>query len=94
MTYQSQFGSDPWLQPYTIDTVTRLAKAGVRSLAIVAPGFSADCLETLEELDMENRQAFLSHGGQRFAYIPCLNAGPHGIGVIQSIVQRELAGWI
>jgi ferrochelatase len=94
MTYQSQFGSDPWLQPYTIDTVTRLAKAGVRSLAIVAPGFSADCLETLEELDMENRQAFLSHGGQRFAYIPCLNAGPHGIGLIQSIVQRELAGWI
>jgi ferrochelatase len=94
MTYQSQFGSDPWLQPYTIDTVARLAKTGVRSLAIVAPGFSADCLETLEELDMENRHAFLSHGGERFAYIPCLNAGPHGIGVIQSIVRRELAGWI
>jgi ferrochelatase len=94
MTYQSQFGSDPWLQPYTIDTVRRLAMAGVKSLAIVAPGFSADCLETLEELDMENRQAFLSSGGERFAYIPCLNAGPHGMRVIETIVRRELAGWV
>ena len=56
MTYQSQFGSDPWLKPYTIDTMARLARSGVRSLAIVAPGFAADCLETLEELNMENRQ--------------------------------------
>jgi ferrochelatase len=94
MTYQSRFGSDPWLQPYTIDTVQELARSGVRSLAIVAPGFSADCLETLEELDMENRQAFLASGGERFAYIPCLNAGPLGMGVIESIVRRELAGWI
>ncbi|MBO0766070.1 MAG: ferrochelatase [Hyphomicrobiaceae bacterium] len=94
MTYQSQFGSDPWLQPYTIDTVERLAKSGVKGLAIVAPGFSADCLETLEELDMENRQAFLTNGGERFAYIPCLNAGPLGMSVIESIVRRELSGWI
>jgi ferrochelatase len=94
MTYQSQFGSDPWLQPYTIDTVQHLAKSGVRSLAIVAPGFSADCLETLEELNMENRQAFLDNGGQSFAYIPCLNASPLGIGVIEAVVRRELAGWI
>jgi ferrochelatase len=93
MTYQSQFGSDPWLQPYTIDTVRRLAQSGVKSLAIVAPGFSADCLETLEELDMENRQVFLENGGARFAYIPCLNASPHGIGAIESVVRRELAGW-
>jgi ferrochelatase len=94
MTYQSRFGSDPWLEPYTIDTVERLARSGVRSLAVVAPGFAADCLETLEELDMENRQVFLDSGGQRFAYIPCLNAGPLGIGVIESVVRRELAGWI
>jgi ferrochelatase len=94
MTYQSQFGSDPWLQPYTIDTVARLAKSGVRRLAIVAPGFSADCLETLEELDMENRQAFLANGGEHFAYIPCLNAGPLGMRVIERVVRRELSGWI
>jgi ferrochelatase len=94
MTYQSRFGSDPWLQPYTIDTMQELAGSGVRRLAIVAPGFSADCLETLEELNMENRQAFLDSGGDRFAYIPCLNAGPLGICVIESIVRRELAGWI
>jgi protoporphyrin/coproporphyrin ferrochelatase len=94
MTYQSQFGSDPWLQPYTIDTVQRLAKSGVRSLGVVAPGFSADCLETLEELDMENRQVFLDNGGRHFTYIPCLNAGPLGMRMIESIVQRELAGWI
>jgi protoporphyrin/coproporphyrin ferrochelatase len=94
VTYQSQFGSDPWLQPYTIDTVRRLAGSGVKRLAVVAPGFSADCLETLEELDMENRQAFLGSGGELFAYIPCLNAGAHGMRVIESIVRRELAGWV
>jgi ferrochelatase len=93
MTYQSQFGSDPWLRPYTIDTVARLAGSGVKRLAVVAPGFAADCLETLEELDMENRQAFLDNGGENFAYIPCLNSGPLGIGVIERLVRRELAGW-
>jgi ferrochelatase len=94
MTYQSRFGNDPWLQPYTIDTVERLARSGVKRLGVVAPGFSADCLETLEELDMENRQAFLSSGGERFSYIPCLNSGPLGMSVIESIVRRELCGWI
>lgn len=94
MTYQSQFGSDPWLKPYTIDTMQRLARSGVRSLAIVAPGFAADCLETLEELNMENRQVFLNNGGEKFAYIPCLNAGPLGVGMIERIVRRELAGWL
>jgi ferrochelatase len=94
MTYQSRFGNDPWLQPYTIDTVERLARSGVKRLGIVAPGFAADCLETLEELDMENRQAFLSNGGERFAYIPCLNSGPLGMSVIESVVRRELSGWI
>ena len=92
-TFQSRFGSDPWIEPYTIDTVRRLARSGVRRLAVVAPGFAADCLETLEELDMENRQAFLAAGGEKFAYIPCLNAGPRGMAVIEGIVRRELAGW-
>jgi ferrochelatase len=94
LTYQSQFGTDPWLQPYTIDTAARLARSGVKRLGIVAPGFSADCLETLEELDMENRRAFLNNGGEQFAYVPCLNAGPHGMAAIESLVRRELAGWM
>ena len=85
---------DPWLQPYTIDTVERLAKSGIKRLAIVSPGFSADCLETLEELDMENRAKFLEHGGEKFTYVPCLNDSPLGMHVIEQIVRRELAGWI
>jgi ferrochelatase len=93
-TFQSQFGSDPWLQPYTIDTVEQLARAGVKRIAVVAPGFSADCLETLEELDMENRAKFLEHGGEKFAYVPCLNDGAGGMQVIESVVRRELAGWV
>jgi ferrochelatase len=93
-TFQSRFGGDPWLEPYTIDTVEGMAKAGVKRLAIVSPGFAADCLETLEELDMENRQAFLGGGGEKFSYIPCLNAGPLGMAVIEHIVRRELAGWL
>jgi protoporphyrin/coproporphyrin ferrochelatase len=93
-TFQSQFGSDPWLQPYTIDTVERLARSGLKRIAIVSPGFSADCLETLEELDIENRQKFLDHGGEKFAYVPCLNDSPGGMAVIKTIVHRELAGWL
>jgi ferrochelatase len=92
--YQSRFGSEPWLQPYTIDTVERLAKGGVRRLAVVAPGFAADCLETLEELDMENRAVFLANGGESFTYIPCLNDGEEGMRVIEHIVRRELSGWL
>jgi len=93
-TFQSQFSSDPWLQPYTIDTVERLAKSGIKRMAIVAPGFSADCLETLEELDMENRAKFIEHGGEKFAYVPCLNDSDGGMQVIEAVVRRELAGWL
>lgn len=93
-TFQSRFGNDPWLQPYTDATVERLAKEGVRKLVLVAPGFSADCLETLEELDVENRGIFESNGGQKFAYIPALNDSPEGLDVIEAIVRRELMGWI
>jgi ferrochelatase len=93
-TFQSRFGNDPWLQPYTDETVERLAKSGIKRLVLVAPGFSADCLETLEELDVENREIFMEHGGEKFAYLPALNADPHGIDVIENVVRRELMGWI
>jgi protoporphyrin/coproporphyrin ferrochelatase len=93
-TFQSRFGNDPWLQPYTDETVEGLAKSGIKKLALVAPGFSADCLETLEELDGENRHIFEDNGGEKFAYIPALNDSEQGIDVIESIVRRELKGWI
>ena len=93
-TFQSRFGNDPWLQPYTDETVTRLAKDGVKRLVLVAPGFSADCLETLEELDGENRRYFEENGGQKYAYLPALNDSEEGVGVIENIVRRELKGWI
>jgi ferrochelatase len=93
-TFQSRFGNDPWLQPYTDMTVERLAKEGVKKLALVAPGFSADCLETLEELDGENRHIFEDNGGEKFAYLPALNDSDEGIDVIEAIVRRELSGWI
>lgn len=93
-TFQSRFGNDPWLQPYTDMTVERLAKEGVKKLALVAPGFSADCLETLEELDGENRHIFEGNGGEKFAYLPALNDSDEGVDVIEAIVRRELSGWI
>ena len=93
-TYQSRFGSDPWLQPYTDETVKRLAAEGVKRLALVAPGFSADCLETLEELDGENRHYFEGGGGEKFAYLPALNDSDEGIRAIEAVVRRELAGWL
>ena len=92
--FQSRFGNEEWLRPYTDETVTALARSGVKRLAVVAPGFSADCLETLEELDGENRHYFEANGGERFAYLPCLNDREEGMRVIQHIVERELMGWI
>ncbi len=94
VTFQSRFGNDPWLQPYTDETVKALARAGTRRLTLIAPGFSADCLETLEELDVENRAIFMENGGDKFSYIPALNASAGGIDVIEAIVRRELMGWI
>ncbi len=93
-TFQSRFGNDVWLQPYTDATVERLAKEGVKKLALVAPGFSADCLETLEELDGENREIFEHNGGEKFAYLPALNETDEGIDVIERVARRELMGWI
>jgi ferrochelatase len=93
-SFQSRFGNDPWLQPYTDETIRRLGQSGVKRLAVVAPGFSADCLETLEELDVENREIFMHAGGTDFAYIPALNATDQGVRVIEAVVRRELQGWL
>jgi ferrochelatase len=93
-TFQSRFGREPWLQPYTSDTLVRLAQAGLKRLVIVTPGFAADCLETLEELNIENRRIFLASGGEKFGCVPCLNDSEHGMRVIEHIVRRELMGWV
>ncbi len=94
MSFQSRFGPAEWLQPYTDETIKSMAKAGVRSMAVVAPGFAADCLETIEELGVENRHYFLENGGRDFAALPCLNDSDIGMTVIEDIVRRELAGWV
>ena len=94
LTFQSRFGFDEWLQPYTDKTMEKLAKDGVRRIAVVTPGFSADCLETLEEIAQENAEIFKHNGGEQFAYIPCLNDSDPGMDVIRQLVLRELQGWI
>jgi ferrochelatase len=94
MTFQSRFGTAEWLKPYTDATVKSLAERGVKNLAVITPGFAADCLETLEEIAMENADVFRSAGGTNFAAIPCLNDSPSGMAVIRDIVVRELKGWV
>lgn len=94
ITFQSRLGRKEWLQPYTDQTVEALAKRGVENMAIVTPGFSADCLETLEEIAGQNAEIFLENGGKNFTAIPCLNDTGAGMRVIETIVERELAGWI
>ena len=94
LTYQSRFGPDAWLQPYTDETIKRLAQEKVENLVVIMPGFAADCLETLEENGIENRHLFLAGGGRNFAIVPCLNASPEGMRVICDVVVRELAGWV
>jgi ferrochelatase len=94
LTFQSRFGKAEWLQPYTDHTVAALAQRGVKNLAVVTPGFSADCLETLEEIAVENAAIFRQNGGEKFALIPCLNDSHAGMAVIAHVVQRELRGWI
>ena len=94
LTFQSRFGFDEWLKPYTDKTIEQLAKYGVRRIAVVTPGFSADCLETLEEIAQENAEIFKHSGGEQFAFIPCLNDSDAGMDVIRQLVMRELQGWI
>lgn len=93
-TFQSRFGPEEWLQPYTDKTVERLAREGVKRIAILNPGFVSDCLETLEEIAVQNREIFLHNGGELFSHIPSLNDSPNGMRVITSVVLRELQGWI
>jgi ferrochelatase len=94
LTFQSRFGRAKWLEPATILTVKSLAKRGVKNLAVITPGFSADCLETLEEIAVENAHVFKKNGGQNFAAIPCLNDSALGIMVLSQMAMRELKGWI
>jgi ferrochelatase len=94
MTLQSRFGNDPWLQPYTDETVKRLAREGIRRMAVVTPGFAADCLETLEEIAQENAGFFRDNGGEEFALLPCLNDSDEGMAMLHTLVSRELAGWL
>src|SRR3984885_5535437 len=94
LTFQSRFGFDEWLQPYTDKTMEKLAKDGVRRVAVVTPGFAADCLETLEEIAQENAEIFQHHGGEQFSFIPCLNDSEGGMDMIRLLVLRELQGWI
>lgn len=94
LSFQSRFGPAKWIGPYTSDVASQLATAGVKRLAVVAPGFSADCLETIEELGAQIRDLFLEKGGEKFARLPCLNDSAEGMALIETLARRELAGWV
>jgi ferrochelatase len=94
LTYQSRFGRAKWLEPFTIKTMKALAKKGVKNLVVITPGFSADCLETLEEIAVENAHVFKRYGGENFAAIPCLNDSEAGMLMIWQLAMRELKGWV
>ncbi len=93
LTFQSRFGKAKWLEPYTEPTLIKLAEEGVKSVDVVCPGFTGDCLETLEEISMEAREAFLHAGGEKFSYIPCLNDSPAWISALAHISAQHLSGW-
>ncbi|MDR3420204.1 MAG: ferrochelatase [Xanthobacteraceae bacterium] len=94
LTYQSRFGRARWLTPYTIKTMKALAKKGVKNVVVITPGFSADCLETLEEIAFENARVFKRYGGENFAAIPCLNDSEAGMLMIWQLAMRELKSWV
>jgi ferrochelatase len=93
VVFQSRFGRARWLEPATDATLAALPGRGVERIAILAPGFSADCLETLEELAIRGRETFLAAGGTHFAYLPCLNDSPPGLAMLRALLARELEGW-
>ncbi len=93
VTFQSRFGPEPWLQPYTDKTIEKLAMDGIKRIAVLNPGFVSDCLETLEEINVEANESFIHHGGEKFSHIPCLNDSEDGMNVLETIVRRELMGW-
>lgn len=94
VSFQSRFGPEEWLQPYTDEVLADLPKRGIKKIAIVAPAFSVDCLETLEELAITGREQFMAAGGEEYAYLPCLNDSDRGMDVIEAVTRRELGGWI
>ena len=94
VTFQSRFGPTEWLQPYTDETLKSLPEKGIKKVAILAPAFSADCIETLEEIAITGEEEFMHAGGERYAYIPCLNDSPDGMTMIETIVRKELSGWL
>ena len=94
VTFQSRFGPEEWLQPYTDKTVEKLEQDGIKRIAVLNPGFVSDCLETLEEIAEQAAESFLHNGGEKFAHIPCLNDSAEGMAVLEKVVRRELSGWI
>jgi protoporphyrin/coproporphyrin ferrochelatase len=94
VSFQSRFGRAKWLEPATDETIKRLAREGQKKIAIFAPGFSVDCLETLEELAIQGREQFEEAGGTHFAYLPCLNDSNIGMDMLETLIRRELSGWI
>lgn len=92
-SFQSVFGTEEWLRPYTVEHVAELARKGVKRIAVVAPAFSADCIETLEEIQGEIREAFEHAGGESFTYIPCLNAAPAHVTALSEVISENLRGW-
>ncbi|WP_134678585.1 ferrochelatase [Paracoccus ravus] len=93
-TFQSVFGREEWLRPYTVEHVAELAKKGFTEIAVISPAFSADCIETLEEIQGEIREAFIHAGGKEFTYIPCLNAHSDHLDVLTTIIAENLGGWM
>ncbi|MEL6781830.1 MAG: ferrochelatase [Pseudomonadota bacterium] len=93
VTFQSRFGPTEWLRPYTDETLEELAESGVKRVAVAAPAFIADCVETLEEIAIEGRETFLEAGGEQFATLPCLNDSNEAIDVLEAVARREIAGW-
>ncbi|MGA9599218.1 MAG: ferrochelatase [Methylocystis sp.] len=93
LSFQSRFGRAKWIEPYTAEVVTGLARDGVKRLVLITPGFSVDCLETIEEIGVETRDAFLQAGGEKFARVPCLNDSEEGMRLLEIMTRRELAGW-
>ena len=94
LTFQSRLGPKAWLKPYTDETLAALPGEGVKNIQVICPGFSVDCLETLEEIAMENRDVFIEAGGEQYSYIPCLNAEPAHIDMFAGLVDRHLQGWL
>lgn len=94
VAFQSRFGRARWLEPATETVLKSLPRQGMKRVAVVAPGFAADCLETLEELEIRGRDSFLAAGGERFAYLPCLNDGEAGMAMLRRLLGRELEGWL